>query len=223
VAQDPLHCAPGDANAEVAELANDPQVAPPRILARQPHDDLPDLIADGRTTQLGIGPPATHQIAMPTQDRRRRNHERRPSNSGKQPRQQRRRMSARPSRLTLGRHISEPLLEFSRRPFVNGLRRSVGTINSGVRPTRFARLLVCTEVVEALDSAAETIASDAREAGLNPNNDGLPRCLRALDHLFHETTMQPRRLRLPSQFGPRSQALWHGLEPVRRLVMPAEI
>jgi len=73
----------------VAQLADDAQVAPPWVLGRQAEHDLAGLVGDGRAAQLGVGPAATHQIAMPTQDRGRGDHKRRPSNPGKQTRQQR--------------------------------------------------------------------------------------------------------------------------------------
>ena len=38
-----------DGNAELAQLADDPQVAPARVLARKTQDQLADLTADGRT------------------------------------------------------------------------------------------------------------------------------------------------------------------------------
>ena len=73
----------------MAELADDAQVAPTRILPRQPEDEFPNLPADGWTTQLGVGPAATDQVAMPAQDRRGGDHQRRPSISGKHAGQQR--------------------------------------------------------------------------------------------------------------------------------------
>ena len=87
--QDALHRARRDADAEVAQLANDAQIAPPRVLPRNTHHDVAHFFTNGRSTQLGIGPSAPHQLSMPAQQRGGRHHKRGPARPGKQPSQQR--------------------------------------------------------------------------------------------------------------------------------------
>jgi hypothetical protein len=57
-------------------LADDPLVAPARILARQAKNQLTDLAADrGPADSTRVRPAARDETAVPTQQRRRRNEE----------------------------------------------------------------------------------------------------------------------------------------------------
>jgi hypothetical protein len=60
-----------DSDTELAELAGDPQVAPVRVLAREPDDQLADVPADRRSAwpAVRVGPAPSHQPAMPSQKR----------------------------------------------------------------------------------------------------------------------------------------------------------
>jgi hypothetical protein len=60
-----------DGDAELAQLADDPQVPPARILAREPQDQLPHLTADRRASRASVrvGPAASDKPAMPAQER----------------------------------------------------------------------------------------------------------------------------------------------------------
>jgi hypothetical protein len=57
-----------DAQAQLPELAMDPTVSPPRVLARQPQDQRLEVGADVRPAaawSLREGPLPAHQVAMP--------------------------------------------------------------------------------------------------------------------------------------------------------------
>jgi hypothetical protein len=60
-----------DTNTELAQFADDAQVAPTRILAGEPQDQLAHLTADRRPTRgaMRIGPAPSDQPAMPGQER----------------------------------------------------------------------------------------------------------------------------------------------------------
>ncbi len=75
-----------DAYADTGELADDPLVTPPRVLTREPQDQLPDLLGDRRSTgsPSGIRPPPPHQLAMPAEQGVRADEERRSARSAKQ-------------------------------------------------------------------------------------------------------------------------------------------
>jgi hypothetical protein len=78
-----------DGYAELAQLANDPEVAPARVLARQAEDQLPRLTPDRRTsgTPVRIRPAAGYQPAMPAQQRLRPHQERVPAMTRQHPAQ----------------------------------------------------------------------------------------------------------------------------------------
>jgi hypothetical protein len=57
------------------QLADDPLVAPARILARQAKNQLTDLAADWGRPIRPVRPAARDETAVPTQQRRRRNEE----------------------------------------------------------------------------------------------------------------------------------------------------
>jgi hypothetical protein len=80
-----------DRDAELAQLASDPQVAPTAVLAREPQDQLAHLTADWRPsgTAVRVGPAAGDQLPMPAQQRLRLNHERLPAASRQDPAQRR--------------------------------------------------------------------------------------------------------------------------------------
>src|SRR5262245_64821803 len=66
----------GDGHAEALQLANDAQIAPPRILPREAKDRLANLTSNRRPTDsTGVGPTLRHQAPMPSQQRRRRDDE----------------------------------------------------------------------------------------------------------------------------------------------------
>ena len=58
-----------DGDAELAQLASDPHIAPARVLAREPQDELAHLMADRRApwAAVRVRPPASHKPAMPEQ------------------------------------------------------------------------------------------------------------------------------------------------------------
>jgi hypothetical protein len=60
-----------DGDAQLAQFAGDPQVAPARVLAREPQDQLAHVTADRRPARAAVrvGPPASDQPAMPVQKR----------------------------------------------------------------------------------------------------------------------------------------------------------
>ena len=70
-----------DAEPERGELARDPLIAPPGILAREAEDELTGLSADRRSPGLPcrIGPASRDKLAMPAQERVRRDEERAPA------------------------------------------------------------------------------------------------------------------------------------------------
>jgi hypothetical protein len=73
-------------DAEPAELACDPLVAPPRVLASEPQHQLADLAADRWAADpAGIRPPLRDQLTMPTKQRRRGDGKRAPARSRQQP------------------------------------------------------------------------------------------------------------------------------------------
>lgn len=76
-----------DANAELAQLAGDPQVAPARVLASEPDDQLAYVPADRRPAWVTarIGPAASDKPAMPRPERLRPHRERSPRVAGKHP------------------------------------------------------------------------------------------------------------------------------------------
>jgi hypothetical protein len=56
--------------AEPHQLTLDPAMPPPRILPGQPHNEIPNLVADRRTTRPArIRPTPFDQAAMPDQQR----------------------------------------------------------------------------------------------------------------------------------------------------------
>ena len=69
-----------DPDAEPEQLALDPPVAPTRVLARESNDQFTNLGRRRRATgtAMRIRPAARHQLTMPAQKRRRRDHERSP-------------------------------------------------------------------------------------------------------------------------------------------------
>jgi len=69
-----------DGDTELAQLANDPLIAPARVLAREPDAQLSHLTTDWRParTAVRIGPASSHQPAMPVQERLRPHRERVP-------------------------------------------------------------------------------------------------------------------------------------------------
>ena len=73
--EQPANRARRNRHAELAELAGDPLVAPTRVLARQPQHELARSGVDRRAPwpRVGIGPPAPHELAVPAQQRLRRN------------------------------------------------------------------------------------------------------------------------------------------------------
>src|ERR1019366_2150965 len=63
------------------ELTDDPEVAPPGVLPRQPADELHDLVGKGRTTRppVRVGPVPLYEGTVPAEDRLRRDEERPPA------------------------------------------------------------------------------------------------------------------------------------------------
>jgi hypothetical protein len=59
--EDPTDSRRGDPDAETLELSGDPLVAPPRVLPREPHDQLANLPADRRAP--GVAPPDASSAA----------------------------------------------------------------------------------------------------------------------------------------------------------------
>jgi hypothetical protein len=55
-AQDVADRGDGGNDAELLELAMDPPVAPPRVLGRQPDDEVPNVSGDGRPTGTAPSP-----------------------------------------------------------------------------------------------------------------------------------------------------------------------
>jgi hypothetical protein len=82
----------GDRNAELGQLSFDPQASPARVLPAHPHDEVPNVLGDGRPTaarSMTVGPLAAHQVAVPSKQCLRADQERRPSLSGEQPAERR--------------------------------------------------------------------------------------------------------------------------------------
>src|SRR5206468_2287071 len=71
LAQELSHARRRDPEPKPGELAGDPPIAPAGVLARQPQDELADLVADPRTARspAPVGPAACHQPAVPAQER----------------------------------------------------------------------------------------------------------------------------------------------------------
>ena len=67
-------------NAELLQLADDAQVAPPGVLPGEAHDQLDGLVGKGWPAgpAVRVGPASADQSAMPAEDRLGRNEERRP-------------------------------------------------------------------------------------------------------------------------------------------------
>jgi hypothetical protein len=89
--QDVADGARRDADAQLAQLAGDPQIAPTRVLAREPQDQLAYLTTDRRPTgaAVRVGPAASDKPAMPGQERLRPHRERRPGAARKHPAERR--------------------------------------------------------------------------------------------------------------------------------------
>jgi hypothetical protein len=68
------------ADADVLELADDAEVAPPGILPGQAQNQLDGLVGKGRTTwsTMGVGPAPANKRAVPAEDCLRRDEERTP-------------------------------------------------------------------------------------------------------------------------------------------------
>ena len=68
-----------NANTDTGKLADDPLIAPPRILTRKPQHQLTNLLRDRRPARPPprVRPPFPHKLAMPTKQRVRANEERR--------------------------------------------------------------------------------------------------------------------------------------------------
>ena len=81
----------GNPQPELAQLADDPPVAPARVLAREPQNQLLEFRVERRPTEptARVGPAAGHQPAMPAQQRLRADRERRPRRSRQRPAQRR--------------------------------------------------------------------------------------------------------------------------------------
>src|SRR5215211_5137761 len=68
------------------QLADDALIAPPRILAGKPHDQSSNVRRDRWSTgRAPIGPAFGDQEAVPTEERRWRDHKRRPADARQQP------------------------------------------------------------------------------------------------------------------------------------------
>src|SRR5439155_2442273 len=76
-----------NANTDTGKLADDPLIAPPRILTRKPQHQLTNLLRDRRPARPPprVRPPFPHKLAMPTKQRVRANEERRPARPAQQP------------------------------------------------------------------------------------------------------------------------------------------
>jgi hypothetical protein len=87
VANELAHGRGRDADAEAGELTRDPLVAPARVLARQAQDKLSDLATYRGSTRASpwIRPAPGHHLAVPTQNGVRRDDERIPARSRKEP------------------------------------------------------------------------------------------------------------------------------------------
>jgi hypothetical protein len=69
-------------DSETSQLANDTLMAPPRILACEPHDQHANVRADRRSTRRSrISPALRHQATLATQERRWRHEKQRPADA----------------------------------------------------------------------------------------------------------------------------------------------
>jgi hypothetical protein len=71
VGEQPANRARRHPNAELIELTGDQLITPARVLAREPQPELARSGVDRRAPRprAGIGPPAPHELAVPTQQR----------------------------------------------------------------------------------------------------------------------------------------------------------
>ena len=106
VGEHAAHQRRGNVDAELAELADDPGVPPARVLARQPHDQLPYLQRDRRPARpaVRIRPAASDQAPVPAQQRLWPNREPAPGAARRDPAERRQhepvsRLESRPSDL----------------------------------------------------------------------------------------------------------------------------
>jgi hypothetical protein len=76
-----------DAEAQRAEFARNPLVAPAAVLARESEDQLADLTGDRRSprARCWVGPALRHELATPAQERVGRDEERTPALAREQP------------------------------------------------------------------------------------------------------------------------------------------
>jgi hypothetical protein len=81
----------GDLNPELAQLADDPDVTPAGVLARQPQDQLAHLAVDRRPagTPVRVGPVVGDEPSMPAQKRLRPHQERPPRATRQHPAERR--------------------------------------------------------------------------------------------------------------------------------------
>jgi hypothetical protein len=82
----------GDRDSELGQLSFDPHAPPPRVLPSHPHDEVPNILGDGRPTagrSMTVRPLAAHQLAVPSKQRLRADQERRPSLAGEHPAERR--------------------------------------------------------------------------------------------------------------------------------------
>ena len=82
----------GDRDSELGELSFDPYAPPPRVLPSHPHDEVLNVLGDGRPTagrSMTVRPLPAHQLAVPSKQRLRADQERRPSLARKHPAERR--------------------------------------------------------------------------------------------------------------------------------------
>ena len=87
MAKDPADGARPEPDAELAELALDPDASPPRVLPGEANDQIVASRVDGRPARPSptVGPLPPDQLAVPAKERLRRNHERGPAVPGDRP------------------------------------------------------------------------------------------------------------------------------------------
>jgi hypothetical protein len=130
-----------DSDARFAQFARDPQVAPARVLARKPRDQLAHVTADRRPARpaVRVGPAASDQSAMPGQKRLRPDRERSPGVARKHPAERRQQQSvvrfeARPPDLAAKASTTRGGARGSRAPWLD--RRGRGARRTRARGRR---------------------------------------------------------------------------------------
>ena len=216
--EDVAHRGRRDGDAELAQLADDPHVAPARVLARETHDQLAHLSADRRPagTAVRIRPAAGDQPPMPAQQRLRPDQEDAPRAARQHPAQRRKqqpvvRLEPRPADLpaqdrqlvpehenlellrpiTAGRR-APPAPAAGRRRHTAATQAKATSSRRGRRRYRgISRLRPSPDRVSAPHARRE--ASDARPAGAAPQARG------ARPSSSMSLTSRPRRSRTPKR------------------------